>query len=167
MTKTARHQACGQTSGFSTLESLAALLVLNLLLISLFSSQLLAWQAQRETLAADNTVELAQDLWHRMQLNSEGLSSYQMGWEDKPITQDCLSKACNANDWAKADLADWHIALQQRMPGAKAKLLTQTTFPAYVDLILAWPSTSLITTADDTPADCPAQHRCWQTRWQP
>ena len=52
--------------GFSTLEALTALMVLNLLLIGLLSRQLQAWQAQREAIALQNTVELAQDLWHRM-----------------------------------------------------------------------------------------------------
>jgi hypothetical protein len=41
---------CRET-GFSSLEALAALMVLNLLLIGLFSRQLQAWQAQREALA--------------------------------------------------------------------------------------------------------------------
>jgi type IV pilus modification protein PilV len=151
--------------GFSTLEALAALMVLNLLLVGLLSSQLKVWQAQRDGLAYQNTLELAQDLWHRMQLNSEGLAAYQLAMDDVPSGVDCQTKACSATDWAQADLAQWHQALQQRMPGAKAKLQTQSTAPTSVQLLLAWPQSN--DEAVSTVADCPTQHHCWQTSWQP
>ena len=169
MTHRASHGArFDKQQGFSSLEALAALMVLNLLLIGLFSRQLQAWQAQREALALQNTVELAQDLWHRMQVNSEGLAAYQLGLGDKPSATDCQSKSCSPSDWAQADLADWYKALQLRMPGAQARVQTQTSAPPLVRLLLAWPQTS----GDGLPvsfavADCPKLHRCWQTSWPP
>lgn len=155
-------------NGFSTLEALAALMVLNLLLIGLFSRQIQAWQAQRDVLAQQNTVELAQDLWHRMQVNNEGLAAYQLVLGEKPSAMDCQSTSCSAGDWAQADLAEWYSALQLRMPGAQARVQTQTSTPPLVRLLLAWPQS----TADALPessssADCPKQHRCWQTSWPP
>ena len=158
---------CSET-GFSSLEALAALMVLNLLLIGLFSRQLQAWQAQREALALQNTVEMAQDLWHRMQVNSEGLAAYQLVLGDKPSATDCQSKSCSPSDWAQADLADWYNALQQRMPGAQARVQTQTSAPPLVRLLLAWPQSNVDALPDSSAvADCPKQHRCWQTSWPP
>jgi len=158
----------GKNTGFSCLEALAALMVLNLLLVGLFSRQLQAWQAQREALALQNTVEMAQDLWYRMQVNTEGLAAYQLVLGDKPSATDCQSKSCSPSDWAQADLADWYKALQLRMPGAQARVQTQTSAPPLVRLLLAWPHSS----PDPLPAssvlaDCPKLHRCWQTSWPP
>ncbi len=154
--------------GFSTLEALAALMVLNLLLIGLFSRQLQAWQAQREALALQNTVEMAQDLWHRMQVNNEGLAAYQLDLGDKPSAMDCQSTSCSATDWAQADLAQWYSALQLRMPGAQARVQTQTSAPPLVRLLLAWPQSSADALPESSAApDCPKQHRCWQTSWPP
>ena len=154
--------------GFSTLEALTALMVLNLLLIGLLSRQLQAWQAQREAIALQNTVELAQDLWHRMQVNTEGLAAYQLVLGDKPSATDCQIKSCSPTDWAQADLADWYKALQLRMPGAKAQLQTQTSATPLVRLLLAWPrSNSDALTETSAVAECPKLHRCWQTSWPP
>ena len=153
------------TKGFSTLEALAALMVLNLLLMGLLSRQLQVWQTHREVLAHQNTVELAQDLWQRMQLNSDGLHAYQLSLGTTPSAMDCQSKACSASDWAQADLADWYTALQLRMPGAQARVQTSTSAPPPVRLLLAWPQHSA--EAASLVADCPANHRCWQTSWPP
>jgi Tfp pilus assembly protein PilV len=158
----------GHTRGFSTLEALAALMVMNLLLISLLGSQLKAWQVQRDTLAYQHAVELAQDLWHRMQLNHTGMAHYQLVMGDAPSSLDCQATACSVSDWSHADLADWHTALRQRIPGAQARLITQTTPESHVHLLVAWPHNSTDLGSSTTlVADCPQQHRCWETSWQP
>ena len=169
MTRTIRQCArIDKPAGFSSLEALAALMVLNLLLVGLFSRQLQAWQAQREALALQNTVEMAQDLWHRMQVNSEGLAAYQLVLGDKPSATDCQSKSCSPADWAQADLADWYTALQMRMPGAQARVHTQTSAPPVVRLLLAWPQSSVDGLPESSAVtDCPKLHRCWQTSWPP
>jgi len=57
-----------QSLGFSTLDALAALMVLNMLCLGILAMQLQALQAQRDALAMQAAVGLAQDLWERMQL---------------------------------------------------------------------------------------------------
>ena len=156
------------TKGFSTLEALAALMVLNLLLTGLMGRQLQAWQAQREVLAHQHTIEMAQDLWHRMQLNPDGLGNYQLNLDDKPSLVDCQNNMCNASDWAQADLAEWHQALQLRMPGGQAQLQTTITAPPSVRLMLAWPQQGSASDAGLVAvSNCPSKHRCWQTSWPP
>jgi type IV pilus modification protein PilV len=169
MTRAISHRGrFDKQAAFSSLEALAALMVLNLLLMGLLSRQLQAWQAQREALAQQNTVEMAQDLWHRMQVNSEGLAAYQLVLGDKPSPTDCQSKSCSPADWAQADLADWYEALQMRMPGAQARVQTQTSAPPLVRLLLAWPQSSVDGLPESSAVtDCPKLHRCWQTSWPP
>ena len=166
-TKRLQSMAANTPTGFSTLEALAALMVLNLSLLGLFSQQLKVWQAQRETLALNNSVELAQDLWHRMQINIEGLPAYQLSSGESPSSVDCQRKACDPTEWAKADLSDWYNALQLRMPGAQARLATLIHPSPMVQLRLAWPQSPSSTDTITEGVDCPEGYRCWETSWTP
>ena len=155
-----------QNHGFSTLEALAALMVLNLLLIGLFSRQLQAWQAQREALALQNTVEMAQDLWHRMQVHPAAWQWYQLEMDGATPAGDCRQAACNAQQWAQADLGEWLNEWRQRLPQARARLQTTPGSDPVVDLLLAWPGVSEPISPVGIP-DCPPSHNCWQTSWRP
>ena len=153
--------------GFSSLEALCALMVLNLLGLGLLQWQWQALQAQRDALAFQNAGGLAQDLWQRMQLNPSAASSYQLALSDVAQGPDCQTQACNASQWAQADLAAWQQELQLRIPGAKAQLETlpaNVNLPANVSLTLVWPSKA---TPNLLPSNqsCPERHRCWQTTW--
>jgi len=51
-----------------------------------------------------------------------------------------------------------------RLPGAQTQLLT--TSQAQVQLLLAWPVSESLPNLDiNALKECPAKHRCWQTRW--
>lgn len=156
--------------GFSILESLCALLVLNLLGVGLLQWQWQALQAQRDVLAFQNALGLAQDLWQRMQANPTAGLAYQLALDQVAQGPNCQAQPCNATQWAQADLAEWQRELQLRIPGAKALLATQLTnpstasLPANVSLTVVWPSRASSSTSPANQA-CPEQHRCWQTTW--
>jgi hypothetical protein len=77
---------------------------------------------------------------------------------------DCQTRACSLDNWAQADLAAWLGTVKLRLPGAQVQLLTNNQ--AQVQLLLAWPVNDLLlNSAGAAIAECPAQHRCWQTRW--
>lgn len=156
------------SQGFSILEALCALLLLNLLGVGLLHSQWQAMQAQRDALAYQNALDMAQDLWQRMQLNHDALGHYQLAWTDKAIHGDCHAQACTPAQWAQADLADWQRELQVRMPGAQSQLTADTvstdTPMTTISLTLAWPSAPNLP-ATPMPQACPPHHRCWQTTW--
>lgn len=78
--------------GFSTLDALAALMVLNMLCLGVLAMQLLALQAQRDALAMQAAVGLAQDLWERMQLFPQASMSYQLQLGQVAIGTDCKAK---------------------------------------------------------------------------
>jgi Tfp pilus assembly protein PilV len=62
-------QPMRRCNGFSMLEAMAALMVLNMLCLGLMAWQLQAMQAQRDALSMQQAVAMAQDLWQRMQVH--------------------------------------------------------------------------------------------------
>jgi len=153
-----------QLAGFSTLEALAALMLVNLLCLGSLAMQLQALQTQRDALALQNAVALAQDLWERMRINPQAAQTYQLRPGQTTSTVDCQSKACNASAWAQSDLAAWQTMVQLRLPGALTQLNTNSL--SQVQLWIAWPLKDDALTPSEVPgSDCPARHRCWQTRW--
>ena len=149
--------------GFSTLEALCALMLLNLLGMGLLLWQWQALQAQQDAMAYQNAVELSHDLWQRMQLNASAASHYQLGLNDQAPVTDCQAQACSPAQWAQADLAAWQGELQLRIPGAKAQLETLAT--GKVQLALVWPSQLSDSSSNDSVRPCPTTYRCWQTTW--
>ena len=150
--------------GFATLDALAALMLLNLLCLGVLAGQWQALQAQRDALAMQTAVALAQDLWERMQINPQAALSYQLQLGQTVPALDCQSRACNLDNWAQADLAAWLSSVKLRLPGAQTQLLTNSQ--AQVQLLLAWPISEWLPRLDiNELKECPAKHRCWQTRW--
>lgn len=154
-----------QRNGFSMLEAMAALMVLNLMCLGLMAWQLQAMQAQRDALSMQQAVAMAQDLWQRMQVHPGAAPFYQLGLDSTPTATDCQSHPCSAIQWAQSDLAEWWSELRRRLPQARAVLTTATAGPADVHLTLVWPSASSAPSATVVKA-CPVAHRCWQTAWR-
>ena len=156
--------ASRRLTGFATLDALAALMVLNLLCLAVLAGQWQALQAQRDALAMQTAVALAQDLWERMQINPQAALAYQLQLGQTVPAVDCQTRACDLANWAQADLAAWLGTVKLRLPGAQIQLLTNSQ--AQVQLLLAWPVNDLsLSLAGAVIPPCPAQHRCWQTRW--
>ncbi len=149
--------------GFSTLDALAALMVLNMLCFGVLAMQLQALQAQRDAFALQAAVSLSQDLWERMQLFPQAFMSYQLQLGQVATNTDCKSQACSPSQWAQSDLSAWQAAVQLRLPGAKTQLVTNAS--AKVQLLFAWPDNSTQDLGATAPTACPNRHRCWQTSW--
>jgi len=149
--------------GFSTLDALTGLMVLNMLCLGVLAMQLQALQAQRDALAMQAAVGLAQDLWERMQLFPQASMSYQLQLGQVTPNTDCQSQVCTPSQWAQSDLSAWQAAVQLRLPGAKTQLVTNAS--AKVQLLLAWPDNSTPDPGATVPTACPSRHRCWQTSW--
>jgi len=151
------------SSGFSTLDALAGLMVLNMLCLGVLAMQLQALQAQRDALAMQSAVGLAQDLWERMQLFPQASMSYQLQLGQVAPNTDCKRQACTPNQWAQSDLSAWQAAVQLRLHGAQTQLVTNAS--AKVQLLLAWPDNSTADPSATVPTACPSRYRCWQTSW--
>ena len=81
--------------GFSILEAMAALMVLNLLCLGLMAWQLQAMQAQRQALALQQAVAMAQDLWQRMQVHTGAWQWYQLELDGATPAGDCSQSLFN------------------------------------------------------------------------
>ena len=149
--------------GFAILDALAGLMVLNLLCLAVLAMQLQALQAQRDALAMQAAVGLAQDLWERMQLFPQASMSYQLQLGQVTPNTDCKTQACTPSQWAQSDLSAWQAAVQLRLPGAQTQLVTHAS--AKVQLLMAWPDNSTQDLGTTVPNHCPSRHRCWQTSW--
>ena len=149
--------------GFFTLDALAALMVLNMLCLGVLAMQLQALQAQRDALAMQAAVGLAQDLWERMQLFPQASISYQLQLGQVVPPTNCQSQACTPSQWVLSDLSAWQAAVQLRLPGAQTQLVS--TGPNNVQLLLAWPINAALDIGSTSPSACPSRHRCWQTSW--
>ena len=149
--------------GFSTLDALAALMILNMLCLGVLAMQLQALQAQRDALAMQAAVGLAQDLWERMQLFPQASASYQLQLGQVVPPTNCQSQACTPSQWVLSDLSAWQAAVQLRLPGAQTQLVS--TGPNNVQLLLAWPINAALDIGSTSPSACPSRHRCWQTSW--
>jgi len=152
--------------GFSILEALAALMVLNLLCLGLLARQLQAMQMQRQALALQQAVSMAQDLWHRMQVHPGAWPWYQLELDAVVPTGSCQTMACNAQQWAQTDLGEWLMEWRQRLPQARARIQTTVGADPLVTLLLVWPGVSDATTDAGVPG-CPQGLNCWQTSWRP
>jgi len=155
-----------QMQGFSVLEAMAALMVLNLLCLGLMARQLQAMQTQRQALAMQQAVAMAQDLWHRMQVHPGAWPWYQLELDAVVTYGDCQSMACNAQQWAQTDLGEWLTEWRQRLPQARARIQTTAGADPLVTLLLAWPGVSEATANTGVPG-CPPELNCWQTSWRP
>jgi type IV pilus modification protein PilV len=149
--------------GFSTLDALAALMILNMLCLGVLAMQLQALQAQRDALAMQAAVGLAQDLWERMQLFPQASISYQLQLGQVVPPTNCQNQPCTPSQWALADLSTWQAAVQVRLPGAQTQLVSTGT--NNVQLLLAWPINTALDIGSTSPSACPSRHRCWQTSW--
>ena len=158
MKATAQH-----SRGFSTLDALAGVMVLNMLCLGVLAMQMQALQAQRDALAMQAAVGLAQELWERMQLFPQASMSYQLQLGQIAPNTDCKSQACTPSQWAQSDLSAWQAAVQLRLPGAQTQLVTNAS--AKVQLLFAWPDNSTQDLGATAPTACPNRHRCWQTSW--
>jgi type IV pilus modification protein PilV len=150
--------------GFSILEALAALMVLNLLCLGLMAWQWQAFQVQRQALAVQQAVAMAQDLSDRMQVHPGAWRWYQLGLNESPPSADCNVSACNAQQWAQADMSQWLSEWRQRLPQARAQVQTMLSDQPQVELLLVWPGVS-----DNTNpgvANCPPAQNCWSTTWR-
>jgi Tfp pilus assembly protein PilV len=151
------------SQGFSTLDALAALMVLNLICVGVLTMQLQALQAQRDALGMQAAVGLAQDLWERMHLFPQAAMHYQLQLGQVVTRLDCHTQACNPSQWAQSDLFAWQASAQGRLPGAQTQLVTLAS--GKVQLMLAWPSHDITPSEKALPSACPSRYRCWQTSW--
>lgn len=154
----------GGVTGWVLWDALLSMLVLGSALLGLLLSAVQALQEQRDSRAWAQAVHLADDLIARMAINREGLPDYLLALGDTPAPVDCASTACDATQWAHADLATWVRRVQQELPQGEAQILGTPTDARQRLVWLSWSATSPApwlpaALGAQVPA-CPEARRC-------
>lgn len=119
------HLPSDDSSGFSLIEVLVALLVLSVGLLGLAALQTTSMKYNTESYYRSQATYLAYDIIDRMRANPIGVNN---GNYDVPnstaaataqaTTASCGSSSCVTSDLAKYDLGQWYIRVASLLPGA-------------------------------------------------
>lgn len=132
-----------QSSGFTLIEVLIAVVILSIGLLGLAGLQTLALRQNTSSQSRSNAVELINDLADRMRANSTGVNAnnYNGGIPADPGF-DCMTNLgatasgteCSAAEMATYDLFAWQTAVGQALPGGGGQLqCTDSGDPGFVD----------------------------------
>jgi len=119
-----------------------------------------ALRAERDSLARGMAVLLAQDMAHRLHLNTAAAAQYQLAWGQVPATSSCQDRPCSRTDWALADLTQWRLQVAQMLPQGDAWLQASGAGQSSRWLMLAWASDTTTPSLGETPEPCPVNKRC-------
>lgn len=150
--------------GWVLLEALFALALLDLGMWAALTMTQMGLYTQRQQLARETAMGLAQDLSQRMQLNATQLSAYAQRWGQgaSVASNDCQQSPCTAAQLAQWDVQMWRARLAHDLPSGDATVFASD--PGWWGIVLAWRDereTLRTDTTHGTPP-CPAQSSCWR-----
>ncbi|MGE0098544.1 MAG: type IV pilus modification protein PilV [Hydrogenophaga sp.] len=164
-------------SGVSLIESLVALLVFALGVLGLAGLQAGTLAQARHANARAVSVQMANDLLERMQLNpligpstASATSLYEIEWGMRmDSAPDCHSRPCTGAELARHDLFQWKQSWQALLPGADARVFRSQTDPGQLGVMLGWSDVGTppfgqsplpVMEGDDPHAVCPRDFTC-------
>ena len=153
-------------NGFVLLEAIFALALLSFGLLALMGWLQSSMQNQRQQLAREQAMRLAQNLSEAMQLNARHASAYAQSWgasnATKTLAIDCTRQACSGAQLALWDVQRWQQQVQTDLPQGDAAVFDATQ--GWWGIVLAWQDARMglrTDTSGRTPA-CPDQKSCWR-----
>ena len=168
MPRTTPMQRTPPMHGFALIEVLFALAILGLGL-SMAAGLQVHLQSQRQQLARETAMQLADNLAERMHLNANAISSYAQGWGAvaAQASTDCRQQPCSPSELAAWDVAQWRSDVQSLLPQGDAAVFVGDQ--GWWGILVAWQDaqTSFRTdTANGSPA-CPPERSCWRLWMRP
>lgn len=154
--------------GFALLDVLFALAILGFGLSMLAGLQV-HLQQQRQQLARETAMQLADNLAERIHLNPTASQSYAHAWGVAvvPPGTDCQQQPCSASQLATWDVAQWRGDVQRLLPQGDATVFVGDQ--GWWGILVAWQDaqTSFRTdTTNGSPA-CPPERSCWRLWMRP
>ena len=156
--------------GFALLDAALALALLSggaLALLWLGQQHLLT---QRQQLARETALVLAQDLVERIHLNATQVQGYAHGWSaEMTATADCQRSACSRSELTGWDLRQWRQRVSTELPQGDASVFAASSPDGWWGVVLAWrdDNESLRTDRRGNTPECPAAHSCWRLWFRP
>lgn len=157
------------SKGFVLIEALFALALVGLGLFAFVRLLQPSLQVQRQQIARESAMRLADNLMQRMHLNSSQATAYSQDWGTAlpNITTDCAAQACTAPQLAQWDVQQWRLLLQTQLPAGDANVFISPD--AWWGIVMAWQDegeTFRTDLAHGTPP-CPAHKSCWRIWFRP
>ena len=166
MQLSARHR--GQ--GFALLDAALALALLSggaLALLWLGQQHLIT---QRQQLARETAMLLAQDLVERIHLNATQAPRYAQAWSTVAApAADCQRSACTRIELAAWDVQQWRQRVRTELPQGDASVFAASSPLGWWGVVLAWQDDgqSLRTDPSGATPECPVAHSCWRLWFRP
>ena len=159
-----------RSRGFALLDAALALVLLSGGALALLWLSQQHQLAQRQQLARETAMLLAQDLVERIHLNPTQVQGYAQGWSSAAAaTTDCQRNACSRSELANWDLQQWRQRIATELPQGDASVFAANAPEGWWGVVLAWQDESESLRTDrrgNTPA-CPAAHSCWRLWFRP
>lgn len=161
--------------GLSLIESLVALVVLALGMMSLAGVQARLLVESRTANSRATAVGLIDDLTNRMLLNRDAAiaNNYNLAWGAAVAAQDCVNNQCSGVQLAQSDLNLWRARLTTTLPLANARVFQSPNDPRQIGIAIGWSANEskaadtgsatyqpFSVTAATSGADCPAGLIC-------
>ena len=156
--------------GFALLDAALALALLSggaLALLWLGQQHLLS---QRQQLARETALVLAQDLVERIHLNATQVQAYAQSWSARVANApDCQRSACNRSELALWDVQQWRQRVSTELPQGDASVFAASSPEGWWGVVLAWhdDGESLRTDPRGGTPERPATHSCWRLWFRP
>lgn len=156
--------------GFALLDAALALALLSggvLALLWLGQQHLLT---QRQQLARETAILLAQDLVERIHLNATQVSRYAQAWSAMTTAAaDCQRSACTRTELADWDVQQWRQRVRTELAQGDASVFAASSAQGWWGVVLAWQDDgqSLRTDPRGGTPECPAAHSCWRLWFRP
>jgi type IV pilus assembly protein PilV len=143
-----------QSSGFTLLEVMIAMLILAIGLLGMASLMVTSLQNNQGAYARSQATVLAYDIVERMRANrpqAEASGSPYSLTSGTPAenAKDCQQNACSPAEIAGWDMTQWWTDLQTTIPGATATV-TQISGRSY-EINLTWKESALARSTNNTP----------------
>jgi type IV pilus assembly protein PilV len=156
------------SGGFALVEVLCALALMGLSL-----SALLSWlqphvHTQRQQLARETAMRLADNLAQRMHLNASQATAYAQSWQSSssqanstPLV-DCQQQGCTPTQLAAWDVSKWRAEVRQQLAEGDASVFTSEG--GWWGIVLTWHDEreQLQTDRIHGTPPCPSKHSCWR-----
>ena len=125
---------------------------------------------QRQQLAQESAMRLAQDLVERIHLNPTQVQGYAHAWSTSGTgAADCQRNACSRSELARWDVQQWRQRVVTELPQGDASVFTASAPEGWWGVVLAWQddTQSLRTDARAGTPACPSARSCWRLWFRP
>ena len=155
-----------QTTGFTLLEVMIAMVIFSIGLLGLASLQATALQNEHASYSRSQAILLAYEMADRIKANPGGSVNYVIDTNTVTVSgysgsDMCVSNNCTITDIVKYDMGEWKGAITALLPGGKSAI-TRTATPLTHTITVHWDEDRTGATGTTCPPASATDLRCFQ-----